>query len=150
MYACMVYKDSVGHAVVLKWCCKHEQKTELSLKTDKKRKNRTNHDFCLQARPSKTGPPGGSRNRLHHMEGTMGRLHHPIGTWKRAPRQASQSPHSVFFHETFTIHVVDNLSLSNEQRNKVILRYVEGHTNESVERRNFWRHVQHTGESFDN
>lgn len=52
-----------------------------------------------------------------------------------------------FLYETLT--VVDNLGLSEVQRGKVIQTidaiqwYVEGHVNESVERRNSRRCVQH-------
>ena len=58
-----------------------------------------------------------------------------------------------FSRETLTI--VDNLGLTAEQRGSVtsiveaMQRYVEGHINESVERRNFRRRVQQPGESFD-
>ena len=58
-----------------------------------------------------------------------------------------------FSRETLTI--VDNLGLTAEQRGSVtsiveaMQRYVEGHINGSVERRNFRRHVQQPGESFD-
>ena len=58
-----------------------------------------------------------------------------------------------FSHETVTI--VENLGLSNMQRNRVaeivaaIQRYVEGHINESVERRTFRRCVQQPRETFD-
>ena len=58
-----------------------------------------------------------------------------------------------FSRETLTI--VDNLGLSVEQRGKIediiqaIRNYVEGHINESVERRNFRRRRQQPGEVFD-
>ena len=58
-----------------------------------------------------------------------------------------------FSRETLTI--VQNLGLNEEERTKVssvisaIKRYVEGHINESVERRNFRRRSQKSGESFD-
>ena len=58
-----------------------------------------------------------------------------------------------FSRETVTI--VENLGLSAEQRGKVaeivaaIQRYVEGHINESVERRTFRRCIQQPGETFD-
>ncbi|XP_065902494.1 uncharacterized protein [Dysidea avara] len=48
-----------------------------------------------------------------------------------------------------------NLGLTTEQRNDVttiieaLQRYVDGHLNETVERRNFRRRVQQPGESFD-
>ena len=54
-----------------------------------------------------------------------------------------------------TVTVVENLGLTNEQWNdvktvvKAIQRYVEGHLNESVERRMFHRRVQQPGECFD-
>ena len=50
------------------------------------------------------------------------------------------------------MNVVDNLSLSKDQRKDVkqivsaIQRYVEGQVNESVERRNFCKRVQQPGE----
>ena len=50
---------------------------------------------------------------------------------------------------------MDNLRLSDEQRGKVdsiiaaIERYVQGQINETVERRNFRKRVQHQGEPFD-
>ena len=52
--------------------------------------------------------------------------------------------------------IVENLGLSDDQRGNVaeivaaIQRYVEGHINESVERRTFRRRVQQPGETFDN
>ncbi len=58
-----------------------------------------------------------------------------------------------FSRETLTI--VDNLGLTAEQKGNVtsiveaMQRYVEGHINESVERRNFRRRVQQPGEAFD-
>lgn len=58
-----------------------------------------------------------------------------------------------FSRETLTI--VNNLGLTVEQKKdiksivKAIQQYVEGHINESVERRNFRRRVQQPGESFD-
>ena len=54
-----------------------------------------------------------------------------------------------------TIAVVHNLGLSDEQMKDVaqiitaMRRYVDGHVNETVERRNFRRRVQQPGESFD-
>ena len=58
-----------------------------------------------------------------------------------------------FSRETLTI--VNNLGLTKDQKGnakslvQAIQRYVEGHINESVERRNFRRRVQQPGESFD-
>ena len=58
-----------------------------------------------------------------------------------------------FSDETLTI--VNNLGLTEEQQRNVasivdaIQQYVDGHVNESVERRNFRRRVQQPGESFD-
>ena len=58
-----------------------------------------------------------------------------------------------FFRDTLTI--VQNLGLSEEERKCVksiidaIQRYIEGHINESVERRNFRRRIQQPGETFD-
>ncbi len=54
-----------------------------------------------------------------------------------------------------TVTIVDNLGLTATQRGKVqdvitvIERYVQGQINETVERRNFRRHVQQEGETFD-
>ena len=51
--------------------------------------------------------------------------------------------------------VVDNLGMTREQRAnadsivEAVQHYVEGHINESVERRNFRRRIQHAGETFD-
>ena len=58
-----------------------------------------------------------------------------------------------FSHDTLTI--VQNLGLSEEERKCVksiidaIQCYIEGHINESVERRNFRRRIQQPGETFD-
>ena len=54
-----------------------------------------------------------------------------------------------------TLAVVQNLGLSNAQMKDVteiivaMRRYVDGHVNETMERRNFRRRVQQPGESFD-
>ena len=54
-----------------------------------------------------------------------------------------------------TLTVVENLGLTAEQRGRVqdiilaIQQYVDGHLNESVERRNFRRRKQQPGETFD-
>ena len=54
-----------------------------------------------------------------------------------------------------TLSVVQNLGLTEEQRGSVdstisaIKRYIDGHVNKTVERRNFRRRTQQTGESFD-
>ena len=54
-----------------------------------------------------------------------------------------------------TLSIVQNLGLTTEQRNDVtqtieaLQRYVDGHLNETVERRNFRRRVQQPGETFD-
>ena len=75
------------------------------------------------------------------------------GLDKEAPDKQVKALTLCFSRETLT--VVDNLGLSEDQRSKAtkiidaIQRYVEGHVNESVERRNFRRRVQHPGESFD-
>ena len=51
--------------------------------------------------------------------------------------------------------VVQNLGLTTEARNDVsqviqaLQRYVDGHINETVERRNFRRRIQQPGETFD-
>ena len=58
-----------------------------------------------------------------------------------------------FSRETLTI--VQNLGLSEDERKSVstiivaIKRYIEGHINESVERRNFRKRTQQPGETFD-
>ena len=58
-----------------------------------------------------------------------------------------------FSRETLTI--VDNLGLTTDQRKSIediitaIKQYIDGHINESVERRNFRRRVQQQGETFD-
>ena len=55
-----------------------------------------------------------------------------------------------FARETITI--VDNLGLSADQRGSVVSaihRYVQGQVNESVERQNFRKRVQHPGETCD-
>ena len=58
-----------------------------------------------------------------------------------------------FSRETLTI--VQNLGLSEDDRKKVspiitaLKKYVDGHINETVERRNFRRRFQQPGESFD-
>ena len=54
-----------------------------------------------------------------------------------------------------TLSIVQNLGLTEEQRGNVesiisaIKRYIDGHVNETVERRNFRRRTQQVGESFD-
>ena len=54
-----------------------------------------------------------------------------------------------------TLTIVDNLGLTKSKREKVesiveaMQRYIEGHIKESVECRNFRRHVQQPGEVFD-
>ena len=54
-----------------------------------------------------------------------------------------------------TLSIVQNLGLTEEQRGSVeetiiaIKRYVDGHINETVERRNFRQRAQHPGEPFD-
>ena len=54
-----------------------------------------------------------------------------------------------------TLSIVNNLGLTQEQRenaNDIITalkRYVDGHVNETVERRNFRRRTQQPGETFD-
>ena len=58
-----------------------------------------------------------------------------------------------FSHDTLS--VVQNLGLTDEERASVasiistIKRYIDGHVNETVERRNFRRRTQQVGESFD-
>jgi len=55
-----------------------------------------------------------------------------------------------------TLSIVQNLGLTTEENKSVdaiiraIKRYVDGHINESVERRNFHKCKQQTGKSFDN
>ena len=54
-----------------------------------------------------------------------------------------------------TLSIVDNLGLTTDQRKNTqaiiaaIKRYVDGHINESVERRNFRKRIQQRGETFD-
>ena len=54
-----------------------------------------------------------------------------------------------------TLAIVQNLGLTNDERKDVtaiieaLQRYVDGHLNETVERRNFRRRVQQPGETFD-
>jgi len=54
-----------------------------------------------------------------------------------------------------TLTIVDNLSLTTEEHKSVtsiichIKKYVAGHINKSVERRNFHHRTQQPGESFD-
>lgn len=54
-----------------------------------------------------------------------------------------------------TLAIVQNLGLSEDERKNVssiisaIKRYIDGHINESVERRNFRRRTQQPGETFD-
>ena len=75
------------------------------------------------------------------------------GLDRETPAKQVQALTLCFARETVTI--VDNLGLSDEQRNSVseiiaaIQRYVDGQVNESVERRNFRRRVQQPGETFD-
>ena len=59
-----------------------------------------------------------------------------------------------FSRETFTI--IENLGLTttNERKDVMVIiaaikRYIDGSVNKSVERRNFCRHVQQPGETFD-
>ena len=55
-----------------------------------------------------------------------------------------------------TLSIVQNLGLTNEERKNVTViiealqSYVDGHLNETVEQRNYRRHKQQSGESFDN
>jgi len=52
----------------------------------------------------------------------------------------------------FSHTIVENLGLTTEQRKAIILaikHYIDGHINESVEQHNFRRHVQQSGEVFD-
>ena len=54
-----------------------------------------------------------------------------------------------------TLAIVQNLGLTEDQMKDTgeiidaIQRYVDGHTNETVERRNFRRQTQQPGKSFD-
>ena len=54
-----------------------------------------------------------------------------------------------------TLSIVQNLGLTEEEKKSVdsiilaIKRYVEGHVNETVERRNFRKRMQQAGEAFD-
>ena len=75
------------------------------------------------------------------------------GLSEEPPTKQVQALTLCFSRETLTI--VDNLGLSSEDLKKVtsiisaIKKYVAGHINESVERRNFRRRTQQPGESFD-
>ena len=75
------------------------------------------------------------------------------GLDKVEPAKQVQALTLCFARETVTI--VENLGLTSDQRKSVtdivnaIERYVDGQVNESVERRNFRKRVQHPGESFD-
>ena len=75
------------------------------------------------------------------------------GLSEEPPTKQVQALTLCFSRETLTI--VDNLGLSTEDLKKVtsiisaIKKYVAGHINESVERRNFRRRTQQPGESFD-
>ena len=54
-----------------------------------------------------------------------------------------------------TLSIVQNLRLIEEQRGNIesiistIKQYIDGHVNETMEQRNFRRHTQQVGESFD-
>ena len=80
----------------------------------------------------------------------MGHLLQPV--WEVADKLV-QALTLCFARETVTI--VDNLGLTRAQRESVedtitaIQQYVDGQVNESVERCNFHRRVQQTGETFD-
>ncbi len=69
--------------------------------------------------------------------------------------QTKQVQASTLCFSRETVTVVDNLGLMAEQRRNAnhivdtISWYVAGQLNESLERRNFWRHSQQPGESFD-
>ena len=75
------------------------------------------------------------------------------GLSEEPPTKQVQALTLCFSRETLTI--VDNLGLSTEDLKNVtsiisaIKKYVAGHINESVERRNFRRRTQQPGESFD-
>ena len=75
------------------------------------------------------------------------------GLGAQAPAKQVQALTLCFSRETVTI--VDNLGLTERQRGSVpeivaaIQRHVEGHINESVERRTFRRRHQQPGETFD-
>ena len=75
------------------------------------------------------------------------------GLVKESATKQMQALTLCFSRETLSI--VQNLGLTEEQRESVdetiraIKRYVDGHTNETVERRNFRQRIQQPGELFD-
>ena len=83
----------------------------------------------------------------------MGVLWQPFGFGQGRRPEASQGTYATFSRETLTI--VQNLGLSEAQKKDtkaiidVMLRYIDGHVNETVERRNFQRRVRIPRESFD-
>ena len=87
------------------------------------------------------------------MEGTVGLLPQPVGAGWRRCTEIGTNTHTMFFHKTLSI--VRNLGLSEEENRSVesiiraIKRYVDGHVNETVERRNFRKCMQQTAKSFD-
>ena len=108
--------------------------------------------YVLTGRLAKTRPTSRQRNGLQGVEVTVGYLSlSRLGTQEAA--KEVQALTLCFSRDAVTI--VENLGLNDEQRGSVtdiiaaIQRYVEGHINESVERRTFFRHVQQPGETFD-
>ena len=75
------------------------------------------------------------------------------GLDKESAAKQVQALTLCFSHDTLLI--VQNLGLTEEQRGSVdetiraIKRHVDGHINETVERRNFRQRAQHPGEPFD-
>ena len=82
----------------------------------------------------------------------MGFLLQSLRTRQGSSRETSGSAHFVFFE---TLSIVQHLGLTTAEKKDVakiieaLQRYVDGHLNETVERRNFRRRVQQPGETFD-
>ena len=79
------------------------------------------------------------------MEGTVGLLPQPVRPGWRRRTETGTSTHTIFFRETLPI--VRNLGLTEEKNRNIksIIRtikcYVDGLVNETVERRNFRKHM---------
>jgi len=87
------------------------------------------------------------------MESTMGCLYQLVWPGGRRYTETGTGTHIVFSWETLSI--VQNLGLTTEENKSVdaiiraIKQYIDGYINESMERRNFCKCKQQTGESFD-
>ena len=83
----------------------------------------------------------------------MGILHEPFWISEESAEKKVQALTLCFSQETLSI--VQNLGLSGDDKKDVaaiiatIKKYIDGHINGSVERRNFCRRTQQLGESFD-